>query len=56
MNNYESLFVDVVEDEENSSSENEWTKTDLLVNQTLLSFKIDSGAKPILSQKIVLEP
>ena len=56
VNNCESLFVDVVEDEENSSSENEWTKIDLLVNQTLLSFKIDSGAKPILSQKIVLEP
>ena len=55
MDNCESFFIDMVEDEENSSSENEWT-TDLLVNQTLLSFKIDSGAKPILSQKIVLEP
>ena len=41
--NYESLFIGVVEDEENSSSENECT-IDLLVSQTLLSFKIDSGA------------
>ena len=53
--NCKSLFIDVVEDEENSSSENEWT-IDLLVNQALLSFKIDSGDKPILSQKTVLEP
>ena len=43
-NNCESLFISVVEDEENSSSEIEWT-IDLLVNQTLLSFKIDSDAQ-----------
>ena len=42
--NCESLFIGVVKDEENSSSENEWT-TELLVNQKLLSFKIDSGVQ-----------
>ena len=43
-NNYKSRFIGVVEDKENSSSENEWT-IDLSVNQTLFPFKIDSGAK-----------
>ena len=43
-NNCESLFIEVAEDEENSSSENEWT-IDVLVNKTLVSFKIDSGAQ-----------
>ena len=43
-NNCESLFIGVVEDEENYSSEIEWT-IDLLVNQTLLSFKIYSDAQ-----------
>ena len=38
LNNCESLLIGVVEDEEN-----EWT-IELLVNQTLVSFKIDSGA------------
>ena len=42
--NCKSLFIGVVKDEENSSSENEWT-TELLVNQKLLSFKIDSGVQ-----------
>ena len=41
--NWGSLFIGVVEDDEKSPSENEWT-IDLLVNQTLLPFKIDSGA------------
>ena len=41
--NWGSLFIGVVEDDENSPSENEWT-IDLVVNQTLLPFKIDSGA------------
>ena len=48
--NCEPLFISVVEDQENSSSENEWT-TDLLVNQTLLSFKIDSGAQANITPK-----
>ena len=42
--NWGSLFIGVVEDDENSPSENEWT-IELLVNQTLLPFKIDSGAQ-----------
>ena len=37
-----SLFIGLVEDEENS--ENKW-KIDLLGNQTLLSFQIDSGTQ-----------
>ena len=41
--NCESLFIGVVEDEENYSSENKWAM-DLLVNQTLRSFKTDFGA------------
>ena len=41
--NWGSLFTGAVEDNKNSPSENEWT-IDLLVNQTLLPFKIDSGA------------
>ena len=42
--NCESLFIGAVEDEEDPSSENEWTN-DLLVNQTLVSFKTDSCAQ-----------
>ena len=53
--NYESLFIGVVEDEENSSSENECT-IDLLVSQTLLSFKIDSGVQANIIQEKFLEP
>ena len=54
-NNCESLFIGVVEDEENYSSEIEWT-IDLLVNQTLLSFKIYSDAQAnIAPPQIVLE-
>ena len=49
-NNCKSLFTGVVEDEENFPSENEWI--DLLVNQTLLSFKIDSGAQANIIPKI----
>ena len=41
--NCESLFIGVVEDEENYSSENKW-EIDLLVNQTLRSSKTDFGA------------
>ena len=41
-NNCKSLFIGLVEDEENS--ENKW-KIDLLGNQTLLSFQIDSGTQ-----------
>ena len=41
--NWGSLLLGVVEDDKISPSENEWT-IDLLVNQTLLPFKIDSGA------------
>ena len=44
LSNCESFFIDVVEDEKNSSSESEWT-IDLLVNQILLSFKMDSGVQ-----------
>ena len=40
--NSKSLFIGLVEDEENSSSEKEW-KIDLIVNQAILSFQIDSG-------------
>ena len=54
-NNCESLFISVVEDEENSSSENECT-IDLLVSQTLLSFKIDSGVQANIIQEKFLEP
>ena len=43
-NNCESLFIGNVEDKEISSSENEWA-VDLLINKTLLSFKIDCGAQ-----------
>ena len=43
-NSCESLFIGLVEDEETSSSEN-GSAIDLLVNQTLLSFKIDSDAQ-----------
>ena len=42
--NWGSLLIGVVEDDKISPSENEWT-IDLLVNQTLLPFKIDSGAQ-----------
>ena len=42
--NWGSHFIGLVEDDENSTSENEWT-IDLLVNQTLPSFKIHSGAQ-----------
>ena len=42
--NCESLFIGVFEDKENPSSKNKWT-IDLLVNQTLLPFKIDPGAQ-----------
>ena len=52
-NSCESLFIGLVEDEETSSENG--LAIDLLVNQALLSFKIDSDAKAILSQKIVLE-
>ena len=43
-NNCKSLFIGLVEDKENSSSENKW-KIDLLVKQTLLSFQSDSGTQ-----------
>ena len=42
--NWGSLFIGVVKNDENSFSENEWT-IDLLGNQALLSFKIDSGVQ-----------
>ena len=53
--NCESLFLGVVEDEENSSPEIEW-KIDLLVSQALVSFKIDSGAQANIIQENFLEP
>ena len=42
--NWGSPFIGLVEDDENSSSENECT-IDLLVNQALLSSKIDFGTQ-----------
>ena len=52
--NWGSLFIGLVEDDENSSSENECT-IDLLVNQALLSFKIDFGAQANIVPGILIK-